>query len=430
MMRFRSAAFLSALLLSSAVCFGAPVTFRQVVELAGRRGGAAASAEADEAHARAVYFESRNAYLPQMVIGSGIGYSYGFPLSIEGAAPSIVNVTTQQFLWNPAARQFTNAAKTEWRVMQANTDDKRKQAELDAASAYVQLDTVVAQLNILRQQQQVATQLQSVEEQRVKAGIDSQVALTKARLNEAHVRMRAAELAGAADQLRDQLSALTGLAAADIATVTDSIPQMAGVADANSAVDRAVKANDNIAIANLRATEAAQRAKGEHRAMLPAADLVGQYALLSRYNNYDVFFRTFQRHNATFGLALRFPFLSFTQRARAQAADADAVKARHEAASVKAQVSSETVRLQHVVEQLAAARDVAQLEYELAKADTTTAQVRAQSGQGTIVDSRSAQIAEADKQSSALDARFALQKAQMQLLRATGDFEKWALSSR
>ena len=41
-------------------------------------------------------------------------------------------------------------------------------------------------------------------------------------------------------------------------------------------------------------------AGGLHR--LPRADLVSQYGLFARFNNYDEFFRKFQRNNGQIGV--------------------------------------------------------------------------------------------------------------------------------
>ena len=75
---------------------------------------------------------------------------------------------------------------------------------------------------------------------------------------------------------------------------------------------------------------------------------------------------SFQQNNATVGVSIRFPLFNASQRSRAQAADADALKASKQAEAARNQVSEETLRLQRSVTQMQAARDVAQLEYEIA----------------------------------------------------------------
>ncbi|MGH9508698.1 MAG: hypothetical protein ACRD2M_02080, partial [Terriglobales bacterium] len=79
-----------------------PVPFRRAIELAVTHSNPMAAANADQSRAQNAYQEARNLFLPQMVLGSGLAATYGFPLSIEGAAPSIINVNSQQYLFNPA----------------------------------------------------------------------------------------------------------------------------------------------------------------------------------------------------------------------------------------------------------------------------------------------------------------------------------------
>jgi outer membrane protein TolC len=79
---------LPVLLLLPASLLAEPITLRHAVELALKHANGAAIAAADEQHASAAYRELRNNYIPQVTAGAGLGWSYGFPLSLEGAAPS------------------------------------------------------------------------------------------------------------------------------------------------------------------------------------------------------------------------------------------------------------------------------------------------------------------------------------------------------
>src|SRR5260370_29811491 len=88
-----------------------PLPFRTVIELALKNSATTGIATADLQRARATYTQTRDLFLPQMVLGSGLGYSYGFPLSLEGAAPSLFNVNIQEFLFNPHNRQYIKEAK-------------------------------------------------------------------------------------------------------------------------------------------------------------------------------------------------------------------------------------------------------------------------------------------------------------------------------
>lgn len=125
---------------------------------------------------------------------------------------------------------------------------------------------------------------------------------------------------------------------------------------------------------------------------------------------------------------IRVPIFNTAQKARAQAADAEALIARKQVEDVKDQVSSDTLKLQRSIRQLAEAKEVARLDHELAQADVEAVQARLQAGTANIKDEQQARVHEHETYISLLDASFALDQAQMQLLRATGDLQRWAIA--
>ncbi len=414
------------------------LTFQHTMQLVLQR-ASASPASADQERAHAAYQEARSLFLPQLVVGSGLGKSFGFPVSIEGAAPSAFQVNYQSFLYNPAQKEFIRSARQAWLASASTNQDQRAATLLEAALAYIQLDTLASRSHLLRDQQQEAERLVQIVTDRVREGVDAEIELTRAKLDAARVRMRAADVAGTADVLRERLAQLTGLPAASIETVTESIPDVPDVSREQGLVDEVVQSNPQVKAAELQATSQAFRARGEHRSLLPAVDIVGDYGYFTRYNNYDLYFTRFQHNNATVGVAIRFPFLNFPQRVRADVADAEALKARRQSEVTKQQVSTETLRLARSVQQLAAADDVAKLDYELAQAQSAALETRVQAaapgaptGQGAPAPApgprevQGARIQTNEKYSTYLDTNFELEKAKLQLLRAAGKLESWA----
>lgn len=404
-----------------------PLSFRAAIELAIKNSATSRLAAADLQRARAGVSQAKDFYVPQLVFGSGLGFSYGFPLSLEGSAPSIFNVNLQGGLWNPAQRENIKAAWSDVAATTAQNADRRNDVIMETALDYMQLDLLDSSLSVQREQQTAAAKFQDISAQRVQAGLDSRVELTRAKLAVARTRLDIAQTRAAADQLRLRLSQLTGLPMSSIRTSTESIPQLPEVSQDDDLASEASQNNPQVKIAEDAALAKKHKAEAERRQLYPAVDLVGQYAVLARYNNYDQFFNKFQRNNVTAGVSIRFPFFSTAQRKAADVAKFDAIKAREEAVNVKQQVSAETLKLQRAVEQLSAAREVAQLEHELAQADIEAAQAKIQSGQGTLKDEQNARIEEHERYTGFLSSSFDLDKAQVQLLRQTGDLERWAL---
>ena len=139
---------------------------------------------------------------------------------------------------------------------------------------------------------------------------------------------------------------------------------------------------------------------------------------------------SFQQNNATVGVSIRFPFFNASQRARADAAEADALKAKKQADAARNQVSEETLRLQRSVTQMQAARDVAELEYEIAQKNVEAVQTRMNSATGNLHDLDNVRTQVSERFIVLQDVTFELERSQVALLRATGDLQSWALGSK
>ena len=433
-----------AIVFTPASLLAEPVPLRRVVELALSHATGSGIAAADEQRAAAAYRDLRDSYIPQLATGAGLGYSHGFPLSLEGSAPSLFTVNAQSALLNPSLREFLRAARVESTVASLKTKDQRNQIIQDAALSYAELSKWEQRLAKLRDTQADVNKMEAAVTQRVQEGVDSEVEGTKARLSSARVRLRVAEAQGAADVLREHLSKLTGLPAASIETDPDSIPAPPAPATAEDTPKAAADSSPAVQAAVEHARAQYLRAQGEHKALWPSVDFAAQYALLSKFNNFENYYipskpctvagvsvlcvtNNFQQNNATVGVSIRFPLFNSSQRARAQTADADALKASKQAEASKNQVSEETLRLQRSAAQLLAARDVAELESEIAQKNLTAIQPRVDAGTANLHDLDDARSQVSERFITLQDVTFELQRAQLGLLRSTGDLEKWAM---
>jgi outer membrane protein len=415
----------ASLLLIAGTCVAEPVPFKRAIELAIRNSTTMSAATADANRMAALYQESRDQYIPQVIFGSGLAYSFGFPLG----EPSVFKVSSTSLLLNYAQREFIRAARSDMRAADISKEDKKNQVIFETALSYSELDKNESSIRILRQQEDAAVKFEEIEQQRIQAGVDPAVELTRAKLNTARIRLKIAELLTGADSLRVRLSQLTGLPAREFETVTESIPRLPDVSQDNDLTERALNFSPAVRGAQQLAQARYFQARGEHKQLYPAVDLVGQYARFSKFNNYDQYYKTFKRNNGAIGVEIRFPFLNKGQKDHSEAAYAEALRARKDAEAAKEQVSTDTLKLQRTVAQLNAGRDVAKLEYQLAQSYTEAVQTKVEVGQATLRDQQQAQLDENDKYSALLDATYELEKSQMQLLKQTGDLEQWALST-
>jgi len=406
-----------------------PLPLERAIRLALAHSTASAIATADVQRAFASYRELRNNYLPTIFVGSGLGWSYGYPLSIEGSAPALANAVAQSTVFNPAQRQFLNAAKMEWHASESQDKDQRNAVIQDVALTYAELAKWEARLQRLQQDEAQAQQIEQAVGERLHEGVDSAVDLNKAKLTAARVRLHRAEARGNADVLRRHLSTLTGLPVSSIDLAPETIPALPPVASEEDLSEKAIASSPAIKLAEQRSLAETMRALGEHRALYPSIDFSAQYARFSTFNNYTKYFppHTFQVDNATIGIALKIPLFNASQRARADAAEAQALKAKKQAEAARNQVAEETLKLQRAAEQLEAAREVARLEYQLAQSGLEAVQTKIDAKTGTLHELADAQVQAAERYLLFQDADFEYQRVRLNLLRATGDLESWAL---
>jgi len=416
------------LLLLSLPAAAEPLTLKHAVELALEHASGIALAADDEQHAAESFHELRNSYIPQLNAAPGIGWSDGFPLSLEGAAPSLFNVTAQSALINPALKDFIRAAQSEIKVAALRTRDQRNQVIQDTVLSYAELEKWQQRLDRLREIFPEFQKMEAAVASRVKEGVDSEMDESKARLSVARLRLRLAEAGGSADVLREHLSKLTGLPASSIEIDAESVPPLPapGPDPDESLTQKATEANPSVQAAVEHAHAMYLKSFGERRSLWPSIDFAAQYANLTTLNNYGEYYKHFQPNNATVGVSIHFPFLNLAEHARVREAESDARKATQQAQVARNQVSEETLRLQRSVTQLQAARDVAQLESEIAQKNVQIVETRMNAGTANLHDLDSARTQSSEKLISLQDVTFELERSQIALLRATGGLEAWA----
>jgi len=402
------------------------LTLKHAAELALVHSPAAAQAAADEQKALDSFRETRNNYIPQLTVGSGLGATWGYPLSLEGSAPSLVNVTAQSAIFNPALREGIHASRREYQATQYASKDRRSQIVQDTVVAYLELGKWERILDHIRQQYQDALKMEQLAEQRVQAEIDRPQMRTQAKLAVARANLHVLQADGSIQALLGILSQLTGIPSEAIQIDPDSVPAFPDLPNDPDTATKAVDASPVVLFAQQHALAQGFRARAEHRALWPSVDFATQYAALATYNNWQQYFpHAFQRNNASIGVVIRFPFFNYTQRAHADAADADARRATAELQATRNQMSQEVLKLQNSTRQLAAAKEVSELEFELSKSSFDEVEVRMNSGGATVHDEANARADMSEKYNQLQDSDFELVRARLALLRATGDLDSW-----
>ena len=78
--------------------------------------------------------------LPRVHAGSGLAYTYGFPVSLDGSAPSIFQARAERSLFNPANRLATAQAKEQARGAVIGSEPVREEVALTTAVLFLDLE--------------------------------------------------------------------------------------------------------------------------------------------------------------------------------------------------------------------------------------------------------------------------------------------------
>jgi len=406
----------------------AQISFTTAIDLALKSNPKVLMAQADVDKARAAMQQLRDAYIPSVVGGSGVGPpSYGFPLG----QPSIFNVTSQSLVFSYSQRDYLRAAQAALDAASLNLKDVREGVAEDTAVTYLALDRDMQRQTALQEQQGFADRLVSIVQERLGAGQDTPIDLTTSRLTAAQIRLT--RLRAEDETIADQahLARLIGLPAQALGTTSSSVPAFPSTSTDLAGTTLITSPAVESAYATARSKQ--ETAFGEARYLWrPQIYFEGQYSRFAKYTNIQDYYFRFQQNNAAAGVQITIPVYDMVHRAKAREAAADASHALHEADMVRDQFFDNRLRARHTAAELSTRAEIASLDQKLAQQqlDVLLVQLKAGSGnlsgpQMTPKDEQTARIAEREKFIAVLNANFEAQQAEINLMRAAGELESW-----
>src|SRR5229473_3582205 len=341
----------------------AQISFATAVALALKSNPKVLTAQADVDKALAALQQLRDAYIPNIVGGSGVGPpSYGYPLG----QPSIFNITSQSLVFSYSQCDYLRAAQAALDATRLNLKDIREGVAEDTAVTYLALDRDMQRQAALQEQQGFSDRLVSIVQERLDAGQDTPIDLTTCRLTAAQIRL--ARLRAEDETATDQahLARLIGLPAQALGTTSSSVPDFpatsSDLADTTPLTSPAVESAYAIARSKL------QTAFGDARYLWrPQVYFEGQYSRFAKYTNIQDYYLAFQQNNAAVGVQITIPLYDMAHRAKAREAAADAARAQHEADSIRDQFFDSRLRARNTAAELSTRAEIGTLDQQLAQ---------------------------------------------------------------
>lgn len=413
----------------SLLAFGAPLlaatpalTLREAVALALQQNPDIALARLEERKAEREIEIARSPFVPTLAVGSGLAYSSGFPMSIEGATPSVLLARAIADVYNRPQSYRVAAARENRRGAALDAQAKQEQVALRTAELYLEAERAARLLEAARRQVESLTRVAEIVEWRVREGRELAIEARRAALDVAKARHRVVALENAKRNAEEALRAALGLEPGEtIRLANEERAPWVLPASAEAAIEQALAHSRE-----LRALEARLLAKGlevraERAARLPRLELVAQYGLLARFNNYEEFFRKFERHNGQLGVSFQIPlFVGQVVEARAGKVEAEAAQLRIELRRLREQIASEVRRLHQAAREAEAAAEVARLDLEVARERVSLVLAQMEEGRAGLRQLEEARFEESEKWIAFYDSRYRLEAARLAVLARTG----------
>jgi len=398
------------------------MTLRQAVETAMKQNPDIALARLDEEKARQGVRVARDPFVPRVTVGSGLAYSSGFPMSVEGSAPSVVQARASQFIFNRPQSYAVAQAKEDARGAGIAVAAKRDEVAYRVASLFLDAERASRIGELARKD------IESQE--KVLAGVEAQVAEGRAlplarktaAYHVAYARQTALNLESDLAAAETSLAVVLGFPAEDrVRPVEAERPAPALPASEEQALEAAVDSNKDLRRIASQIASKQLEMRGQKAARWPRVDLIAQYSMLAKFNNYEQFFQHFQRNNGQIGVSFQLPVLAGPAvRAQAAQAQADISHLKLEMNGARNRLASDVQQSYRDLERARGGAELARLDLEVAREQLSVNLAQMQEGRLTLREVEQARAAENQKWIAFYDAQYTVEKAQWNVLRLTG----------
>ncbi len=372
--------------------------------------------------ARADVTIARDPFIPKLYAGSGAAYTNGFPTSIDGNAPSIIQAKTQMAIFNRPQTYHVAQANEAVRTAEIDIGARQDEAIFHVVSAFLDAEQAARSLAAANLQVDSLVRVQGLVDARVAEGRELSIESKKANVKVLQARQRSEVLADNLIDAETTLALVLGLDPGDRVHAAQEDRTLPALPDSEDrSIEQALDNNRDIKRleSNLQAKNL--EIKGHNAERLPKVNLVAQYSMLGRYNNYAKFFPVFQRNNVELGASFEIPILiGRAPSAYTVQAEAEADKIKTEIARTRARLTADLHRAYLDIQRTESARDLARADLDLAREQLTLDLAQYDEGRLLMAQVEASRATEQEKWLAYYDSQHAAEVARLNLLRQAG----------
>ncbi len=397
------------------------LTLPQALELAARQNPEVALARLDEQRASQGVLVALDPFRPKVYGGSGLAYTYGYPNSIDGNAPSLIQLKTDMALFNRPKSYDVASARETARGSQFGAQAKAEDVAYQAADLFLTASTIAHEGETLARQIPSLEKVSEAMNAAVNEGSELPLELKRAKVNLAasQQRLNASQLD--LDYYEMMLAVALGFPASDrVKPVDTDVSAAPAPPSEEDAADMALSNNRQLRQMQSTVLSKELEVRSFRAERLPQVNLVAQYALFAKYN-YVNYFQKFQRNNYQVGASITIPILvGSASKGLAQQNSTDMQKIRIQMDQTRNRIISDTRRSYEMWKKAEDIRDLSRMQLDLAREELTV--LLAKQGEGQVPMSRveQARLEEGNRWIALYEAETQVTRAKLAILRETG----------
>lgn len=397
------------------------LTLRQAIDLALAQSPDIVLARLDQQKSRDQVAIAKDPFVPKLYAGSGAAKTWGFPASIDGAAPSILQAKTQMSLFDrPQSYQIAQARE---HVRGAEIEIGRQQDEVAFRVASLYLDAEQAQHSLQAAQRQVESLGRVFEyvQSRVAEGRELPIESKKADLAIRRAKNAAETLAIDLINAELSLALVLGMKPDDrIHAAPEERPALTLPLSEEQSIEEAIDNNRDLKRVESNMQAKRLEIKGYQSMRLPKVSLIAQYELFSKYY-YQNYYSNFQRNSGQIGASIEMPLLiGRSAHAYINSAEADVSKMRVEVDRTRAKITVDLRRAFQDVKRAESTRDYAREDLDVAREQVTINLAQMDEGRLSIAAVEQSRAVENEKYLAYYESQHAVERARLNVMHLSG----------
>ncbi len=398
------------------------MTLRQALDLALQQNPDVVLARLDEQKARYQVAIEHAPFSPRVDAGSGLAYAYGFPTSIDGAAPSLVKgVTTMSIFDKPQSYKVAQAKEAQ-RGYGIDLAARQEEVAYQVASLFLDAESASRSLTAAQRQAETLALVKPLVDAQVREERALDIESDRATLAILIARHQANTLSDNLTNAETSLALVLGLNPSDrVHPAEENRGALETAASEDAAVEAVLENSPELKRLESNLQAKTLEIKGYKAQRLPKVDLVAQYSLLAPYDNYKQYFARFQYNNFEFGASFSIPvWAGPSAKAYLAQGEVDAAKLRAEVVRTRGRIETEVRRAFQAVRRADEGREVALAELGLARKQVSID--IALEGEGKLPQARLEQdrATEEEKWQAYYQSQTTAERARLQVLHRTG----------